>query len=134
MSECDCCRVIGPSPEQQMARVVESAQRAAEAMGPILDRAKVYRHSSPEEIARVLADPNTIVCYSRCMWCGRQTPHEWCHQCSERVMKGGRPWSTWHRYSRSPETCEFDDEHCPVMIRCNAYLSQVRFAPQQSSG
>jgi hypothetical protein len=26
-----------------------------------------------------------IICYSRCLWCGRRTPHECCH---ERIQQG----------------------------------------------
>lgn len=82
--------------------------------------------ASAEEIAAAIESGQAIVCYSHCMWCGRRTPHEWCHECSESIMAGKRA-RTWKQGTgMDPETCEYDDEHCDVVIRCNAYLSEIR--------
>lgn len=70
-----------------------------------------------------------IVCFSRCLYCGRRTPHEVCHRCSSGKSRAyridvaavdashdpDREWSlrwerahrrTWERwFYREPETC-----------------------------
>jgi hypothetical protein len=72
-----------------------------------------------------------IICFSRCLWCGRRTPHEVCHLHAfhNRLgnFKGGdsltdeeharrwdrssrRAWRRW--FSAEPETC--DDKSCPL--------------------
>jgi hypothetical protein len=60
---------------------------------------------------------SVIICYSRCMWCGRRTPHEWCHDCTAKVNAGrtlntARPWSR-KTVNAEPEVCEFSDDECP---------------------
>lgn len=58
-----------------------------------------------------------INCVSRCMWCGRRTRHEWCHECYAAVNAGNTPKTDsvddWHRFNDPPEICEFSDEECP---------------------
>jgi hypothetical protein len=64
----------------------------------------------------VAADMTLIVCLSRCMHCGRQTPHEFCHECSPSVVgekAAARRWRRVRRYSlfdTPPEQC--DSAHC----------------------
>jgi hypothetical protein len=56
---------------------------------------------------------DVILCYSRCAWCGRQTPHEWCHQCYADVNAGKRVRSSFHRFGEEPEECDQSDDVCP---------------------
>lgn len=70
---------------------------------------------------RLRAAPEAIpiVCFSRCMWCGRQTPHEVCHEHSTAIHGHGNvrfDWETgdmagWSGYYLPPEVCE--DPECP---------------------
>lgn len=54
-----------------------------------------------------------IVCYSRCMWCGRRTPHEWCHECVALVRLGSRPYEwTGERFNMDEEVCDKSDGEC----------------------
>lgn len=70
-----------------------------------------------EQIAAMLADPNTtvIVCSSRCLWCGRGTPHEVCH--AHATELGFMPESVsdiealWDS-GQEPEPCA--NPNCPV--------------------
>lgn len=70
-----------------------------------------------EQIAEMLADPNTtvVVCSSRCLWCGRGTPHEVCHAHAtelgfvpESVADIDALWDS----GQEAETCT--DPECPV--------------------
>lgn len=70
-----------------------------------------------EQIAEMLADPNTtvVVCSSRCLWCGRGTPHEVCH--AHATELGFMPESVadiealWDS-GQEPEPCA--NPNCPV--------------------
>ena len=31
----------------------------------------------------------------------------------------------WTGYELEPEQCAFDDEHCPIVLKMNAYLETV---------
>lgn len=65
-----------------------------------------------------------IVCFSRCLICGRRTPHECCHRHSIAVNgmrfwpKGGKNFSRnqdrmWARhFNDEPEVC--NDAACPA--------------------
>lgn len=54
-----------------------------------------------------------IICYSRCMVCGRQTPHEVCHRHTFRMPKNH--WAAWKRgFNKEPEIC--DDPNCKTRI------------------
>lgn len=71
-------------------------------------------------------EANVIVCYSRCLYCGRRTPHEVCHGHSEALNPGW--WDQleagysdtdvlledlWRiGFGLEPETCE--DGACPA--------------------
>jgi hypothetical protein len=58
-----------------------------------------------------------IFCQSRCLYCGRRTPHEVCHEHSRLKNPG---WLTdftdidalWRSGDQEPETC--NDPACPV--------------------
>jgi hypothetical protein len=83
---------------------------------------RVPRQLTAEETAAILAQPIIMVSYSRCMFCGRRTPHEWCHACYELCAEGGNPFDghedqTWWRADEEPETCEYGDADCPVIQR-----------------
>lgn len=71
-----------------------------------------------EQVAAVHRGPfipseTAIICYSRCMWCGRRTPHEWCHACTAVVNAGGSPRSDFWRFDEPAEECLLSDEACP---------------------
>ena len=72
-----------------------------------------------------------VVCYSKCLYCGRRTPHEVCHEHSEALHPGwwdaleaafvpdqddpelGAIDAIWGTgYDKEPEACE--DGTCPV--------------------
>jgi hypothetical protein len=84
---------------------------------------KERHHTTPEEIKAALESPYVIVHYSRCMICGRRTPHEWCHGCYEAVMRDEWPELEWANYDMEPEVCKFDDEHCEIVKRFHARKS-----------
>ena len=74
-----------------------------------------------------------IISYSRCLYCGRRTPHEVCHEHSSELHPEGialpEGWNTeneeqWYRFEADPETC--DDPHCPLWDgHCPERLSQL---------
>jgi hypothetical protein len=62
-----------------------------------------------------------IICYSRCLYCGRRTPHEACHAHASKLnpnfmFEGAGPnsqeelWAT--NFNKEPEACS--DKNCPV--------------------
>lgn len=53
---------------------------------------------------------NGIICYSRCLWCGRRTPHELCHE-HDQACGGALIGPEWANYDAEPEVCT--DAACP---------------------
>lgn len=54
---------------------------------------------------------DVIVCFSRCLHCGRRTPHQLCHDCSDDMHAGQRfTRAEWGSYDDDPEICA--DEEC----------------------
>ena len=66
---------------------------------------------SAEEVRRIIESGEAVICYSRCLWCGRRTPHELCHAHDSACggsMAGEREWAN---YDAEPEVCA--DPACP---------------------
>jgi len=55
-----------------------------------------------------------IVCWSRCLWCGRKTPHEVCHahgSAFEPTKDEMRALEDRPNFDAEPEHCELPDGH-----------------------
>jgi hypothetical protein len=56
-----------------------------------------------------------IVCWSRCLWCGRKTPHEVCHEHGRAFNPTDEEMEAfegWPNYELEPEQCDKSDEEC----------------------
>lgn len=58
----------------------------------------MVEHYTAEQITEMVKSGGVTVCYSRCLYCGRRTPHEVCHAHSEASNPG------WY----SAETTDID--------------------------
>jgi hypothetical protein len=69
----------------------------------------------------VTQEPTAIICYSRCLYCGRRTPHEACHahaynspcRVEVDISTYEQVCALWQEgFDAEPETC--NDPNCPV--------------------
>lgn len=54
------------------------------------------------------------ISWSRCLWCGRKTPHEVCHEHSHNFTPDEREIERldhWPNYYLPAETCDLPDGH-----------------------
>ena len=56
-----------------------------------------------------------IVCFQRCLYCGRRTNHEVCHKHSDAIHgnKTRYPISHWRAKSYNAEAEKCEDDECP---------------------
>lgn len=72
---------------------------------------------------RFTMESNPIACYGHCYQCGRATRHEICHECLDAYQAAMAFPQEWERFNDPPEACDFDDDHCPHLIKFRAWSS-----------
>lgn len=68
------------------------------------------------QLEEIRQSESVIICYSHCMWCGRRTPHEWCHACTKSWNKPTRKRMRsdfWRAYQEA-EPCDDRTDNCPL--------------------
>lgn len=60
-------------------------------------------------------EPIWVISWSRCLYCGRKTPHEVCHEHSRDDFEPSEEQMAelegWPNYDMEPEQCDLPDGH-----------------------
>jgi hypothetical protein len=75
------------------------------------DAAPVQAEPTVAEVADLFRHEQTIVCYSRCIVCGRRTPHEVCHLHADHSTWPKKLDNAWLGDRLDAEPC--DNPGCP---------------------